>query len=348
MKKSIIALTLTSLFCANAWAKVRTVSQDVATPAQYTTVAAAITASVAGDTIYIHGSVAQYPNFTVNKINLTFIGAGYAPVKDNPLATNLNVVYLDTTGNNQTGRGAKFIGLNIYNIAVGSNWGGSTAAKNKNVVVSRCRINYIAVSGDNWTITNNVIESYISIDSHASILVANNIFDNAYVNNSSQSSVIITNNLFYKGYCLSNVTNSSFNNNILFGTNVAYYTNNQNNVMNNNLTYAIFGITGSGETLPTANNSGASNITNTDPMFTYELSTGSTTFSLDYDFTLQAGSPAIGTANDSGDIGIYGGPYPWVDATGMSNLPFVDHLNISSVVPQNGNINVDVKAKRHK
>ncbi|MCC6690335.1 MAG: hypothetical protein IT235_02270, partial [Bacteroidia bacterium] len=252
------------------------------------------------------------------------------------------------TGNNQTGRGAKFIGLNIYNIAVGSNWGGSTAAKNKNVVVSRCRINYIAVSGDNWTITNNVIENYISIDSHASILVANNIFDNAYVNNSSQSSVIITNNLFYKGYCLSNVTNSSFNNNILFGTNVAYYTNNQNNVMNNNLTYAIFGITGSGETLPTANNSGASNITNTDPMFTYELSTGSTTFSLDYDFTLQAGSPAIGTANDSGDIGIYGGPYPWVDATGMSNLPFVDHLNISSVVPQNGNINVDVKAKRHK
>lgn len=352
MKKSIFTLALATLFCANSWAKVRTVSQDAATPAQYTTIAAAITASAAGDTIYIHGSATQYPTFTVNKVNLTFIGAGYAPTKENPLTTMLNYVNLDTTGNNQTGRGTKLIGLEIYQVSVGSNWGGVQAAKNKNVVISRCNISYIDISGDNWTISNNVITGWLNIEYHGSIVISNNIFDTSYLSTTNQSTVLVANNLFFKGGTVlyNTISLATIANNIFVGTAITVAASITNNNMNNNLTFHIFGITGSGETLPTANNTGSGNITDADPMFNFETSVvllSSTALSLAWDFTLQAGSPALTASASAGEIGLYGGAYPWTDNTGMGAMPFVEHMNISGVVPAGGNINVDVKGKRH-
>jgi hypothetical protein len=351
MKKSIFTFALAALFCANTWAKVRTVSQDAATPAQYTTIAAAITASAAGDTIYIHGSTTQYPTFNINKINLTLIGAGYAPTKENPVATSLNYVNLDTTGNNQTGRGTKLIGLEIYGLEVTAAWGGAGSAKNNNVSVSRCKLNYVTISGDNWTIKNSVITSYLTINYHGSILLSNNIFIGAYIQSSNQNSVVIANNLFYKGYVFyNNITLATFTNNIMLGTTIGVSVNITLNNMNNNMTYHIFGITGSGEVLPTTNNNGSGNATDTDPMFNFETSvalTSSTAFSLSWDLTLQSGSPALTASASAGEIGIYSGAYPWVDASGMASIPYVQHMNISGVVQQNGNINVDAKAKRH-
>ncbi|MBI2270353.1 MAG: hypothetical protein HYU69_08350 [Bacteroidetes bacterium] len=352
MKKSIFTLALSALFFTYSWAKVRTVSQDAATPAQYTTVAAAITASAAGDTIYIHGSATQYPNFTVNKINLTFIGAGYKPTKENPLSTKLNYVYLDTTGNNQTGRGTKLIGFEIYGVYVGPNWGGAPAGKNNNVVISRCDISYLDVTGNNWTINNNVITGWLNIEDHSSTVISNNIFDQSYITNSDKSNVLIANNLFYRGgnVFYSNITQATIANNILVGTALTVSANVTLNNMNNNLTYSIFGITGSGEALPTTNNTGSGNIQDQDPMFNFETSvtlTATTNLTLDWDFKLQSGSPALTASASGGEIGLYAGAFPWVDNTGMGAMPYIKHMNISGVVPAGGNINIDVKAKRH-
>ena len=59
-------------------ATVRTVSNNASNPAQFTTFAAAQTASVNGDTIYILGSPFTYPAISITK-RLVIIGAGYGP-----------------------------------------------------------------------------------------------------------------------------------------------------------------------------------------------------------------------------------------------------------------------------
>jgi hypothetical protein len=360
MKKSILVIAFATLFFSTTWAKVRTVSQDVATPAQYTTVAAAMTASAAGDTIYINGSAIQYPSFTVTQINLTFIGAGYSPTKDNPLQTMINYVYLDTAGNNKTGRGTKLLGLNINWVEVGPDWSNAGAAKNQNVVISRCIINYLDVCGDNWSIYDNVINEYTNLENHANLLISNNIFNSGgYLSNSNQSTVMISNNLFwrYNGTVLSGTfTLSTFTNNIMVGTNTNLTTNTYvtlNNITYN-MTYGIFNSNG-GENLNmpggvSGNNTATDNITNEDPMFNFELTTpivAGTTFSLGYNFALQTGSPALIASSNSTQIGIYGGAYPWVDNTGMVNIPYVQHMTVGAVVPVGGNLNVNVTAKTH-
>ncbi len=353
MKKSIFTLTLTTLLFVNSWAKVRTVSQDAMTPAQYTTPAAAINASAAGDTIYIHGSLTAYPDLIINKINLTLIGPGYNPTKDNPLKATFSNVRLDTTGLNQTGRGTKLIGFVITGTLYhGANWASANVAGNNNVVVAGCTIASIYVAGNNWTIKNCIISSSVNFYDHSNVVVSNNIFNTGYLYNSDKPTVLIANNLFFKGGNIfySTITYATFTNNILVGTAVVDAANVNSNSMNNNLTYAIFGISGSGETLPTANNTGSGNITNTDPMFNFQTSVtlaSNTNLSLDWDFKLQAGSPALTASASAGEIGLYAGAYPWVDNTGMGAIPYVKSMNISGVVPVGGNINVDVKAKRH-
>ncbi len=59
-------------------AKVLTVSNNPSRPAQYPTFAAAQTAAINGDTIYIHGSPFSYPAISVTK-RLVIVGAGYKP-----------------------------------------------------------------------------------------------------------------------------------------------------------------------------------------------------------------------------------------------------------------------------
>jgi len=351
MKKLIFTLILTATIAFGAWAKVITVSNDPAIPAQKTTVAQALSAAVAGDTIYLHGTNTSYGSINVTKINLTFLGSGYNPSKENPLISTVDYFYLDSAGNNQTGRGTKIIGIRVNsNIGVQNGWSVS-AAQNRNVVISRCYLNTVDFSGDGWTLKNNVITYWTNLEYRSSIVISNNIFIGGYIQNTNQPTVLIANNLFYKGSVLNyNCSAVVFSNNILFGTNFATTSTVNSNNVNNNLTYHIFGITGSGEVLPTAGNTGMNNLQDTDPMFNLEstvtISSG-TNLSLGWDFTLQAGSPALTASATGGEIGLYGGAFPWPDNTGMAAIPYVQHMNISGVVQSGGNINVDVKAKRH-
>jgi hypothetical protein len=71
-----------------------TVNNNNPSPGQYTTIDAAMSAAANGDVILINGSPNTYFFSNVTK-SLTFIGAGYAPVKDNPLQTKVS----NTTGN---------------------------------------------------------------------------------------------------------------------------------------------------------------------------------------------------------------------------------------------------------
>jgi hypothetical protein len=90
---------------------------------------------------------------------------------------------------------------------------------------------------------------------------------------------------------------------------------------------------------------GGTNIDNVDPQFVnITLATG---FNINYNYTLQAASPAHNAGSDGTDLGYYGGPSV-VDLTRRGeviNMPVVRQMTIQNItVPQNGNINVKVRS----
>jgi hypothetical protein len=380
MKKSIFTLAFSALFCcANSYARVWTVSHDAATPAQYGNITSAIKAASKGDTIYINGSNNAYPGFTVNKPNLTFIGAGYDPLKSTPLYTyidssvapNYGNIYLDSSVTAGSGRGARFIGMYINSLQYGPNLQtlgfNAQTSKNQSVNISRCTIYNLDICGDYWTVSNCVIYDWVNLEYHNNVVISNNIFNSAYLQNSSQNTVLVANNLFWKYYYSflnGNITNMTFENNICVGTALSSITSVNTNTESYNLTYAIFGGNG-GEVLPIGSNSGSGNLTNQDPLFNFETTltnaqiinstvltinnpiTNATLLNPAYDFHLQNGSPALTASASSGQIGIYAGAYPWIDNSGMGPIPFVVQMNVSGVIQQGGNINVNVTGKTH-
>src|SRR6187402_3172566 len=97
MKK--IFLILSMGLCVNMFAIVRTVSNNPGTVAQFTTIQAAVDASISGDTIYIHGSSNSYGSFNITDKRLTYIGPGWSPL------TNLNPLTAIISGINFSGAG---------------------------------------------------------------------------------------------------------------------------------------------------------------------------------------------------------------------------------------------------
>src|SRR6187399_169745 len=80
MKKIFLVLSLA--LCVNAFATVRTVSNNPNTLAQFNTIQAAVNASSSGDTIYIQGSPTRYAGFTIQDKRLTIIGPGWSPAQN--------------------------------------------------------------------------------------------------------------------------------------------------------------------------------------------------------------------------------------------------------------------------
>jgi len=72
------------------------------------------------------------------------------------------------------------------------------------------------------------------------------------------------------------------------------------------------------------------------------------TWSNTYDFTLQAGSPAINNGNDGTDIGITGGLNPWAGINFVLktiDVPTIQILNTATIINSGVNLPIRVKAK---
>ncbi len=74
--KKIVSPGYNSYHSIHANARIWRVNNNAGVVADFTTVAAAVTAAAAGDTIYIEGSATAYGGSGLNK-KLTFIGTGY-------------------------------------------------------------------------------------------------------------------------------------------------------------------------------------------------------------------------------------------------------------------------------
>jgi len=314
------------LLATGAQATVRTVSNAIGQPAQYTTIQPAINASSPGDTVYVMGSGVQYSGITIDR-QLTLIGAGYAPPAP-AFSTNIYTISLTAAGS-----GSKVMGVEVPYIFY---------LYGNNVTVERCRIENLYLTAGT---TNNVIRhnylSYTDLAMPASALVSNNIFHTSgYLINSVTSSLIITNNLFmgYSVYAMNNISNALITNNIFWGSTPVYagvtnctFTKNMTFQTNNNV-------------IPYGSNAGTGNLINANPLFTNAWNTA---VNYTYNYQLLSSSPGKNAGTDGTDIGLYGGVAPMPGLGGVPRIPRITQFDLQySVVPQGGSLNVQVKAKK--
>ncbi|MBT8272253.1 MAG: hypothetical protein KJO77_00515, partial [Bacteroidia bacterium] len=151
------------LFCAQfiVAQTVRTVDNRPQSGAQYTTVAAAIAASIPGDIIYIHPSTSSYGNFTIDK-TLTLIGSGHDPSNFGGIRSTIGTVTLAGTGNPDVS-GTVFTGLNIGHITANS-----FGSQSDNIHIINNRITagadgyFNGTGSDGWIIEGNYFDSAAS------------------------------------------------------------------------------------------------------------------------------------------------------------------------------------------
>jgi hypothetical protein len=336
MKTSLLIVSLLCLSMGAAQAKVITCSNNAISAGHFTSIQTAVDSANVGDTVYVMGSPTSYGDLTMKK-KVTLIGAGYNVTgTQNNWASIIGNLYLDSIGFGSQVSGAKIMGFSLGQISqTGSgalNW----------ITIERNYIgSYMYVFGSNWTIRNNNI-STINIQYHAYVFIYNNFIGS--IQNSNQTTVNISNNDFNtnNGNCFYNMSNALIANNIFYYSSPLAYT--SSCVFSNNVT-----TNSSVQQLPPAGNTGSGNLNNTPPGFvdaSIPAGTVSQNAMWNYNWKITTGSPAHNGGTDATDIGVYGGSYPFPNMSGATHIPQMQLLNVQGTVPQNGNLNVNFKARK--
>jgi hypothetical protein len=322
----------------------------------FTSVAAAISASVDGDTLYLPGGPMDPTPITIDK-KLAIIGAGHYP--DSTAATNptffSSAIYIVTGADH-----GSLSGCICDRILFGT----SEANQNINTyLIERCRINYLqlaqnnnpASTSSNIAIIENVILSIIDFSGGSSVLFEKNIFrycySQSYCDLYYSATATFNNNIFDNthliwgnGYNFSRSFNSVYNNNIFISPGNGTIILSTSCIYNHNLFCAT------GETGPDLDcniyftcNGNISGQTTSDTFMNY---TGgwnyNTSFSYANDYHLKPTSPGKNAGNDGNDIGIYGTFYPYKESAVPAN-PHIGFKNISPATNASGTLPVDIK-----
>lgn len=360
-----------------ALATVRTVSNDPALPAQFTTTTEggntsfnnAQTASSPGDTIYLYGTRFSYGTITISK-RLVVIGAGYGPNNQFGQPTRVDQVSFFRDGSTDPS-GSVIAGLLIFGSV---NCTGTLATNN--ITIFRNNVGGViqpyqgSNNGSNWNIYNNIINritgtsSGRTSSSPTNILILNNIITYGITNFNSPS-VLIDHNIFLGDNNLSSLWQAVITNNIfvrssgnIFSAEVVFCTFNKNisnqNTIGPSSSYSPTNIfeatyTGTGG----GSNTGSGNLTGTNPLFVNVPN--NYTYNASYNYRLQSGSPGRNYATDGTDVGIYGGSYPFpsggapgsgFDTSPMPPIPQITSVNIqNATIPPNGTLNVQVQGR---
>jgi hypothetical protein len=328
---------------------VRTVDNRPESGAQFTSVQDAIDASstTEQDIVYIHPSPTNYGAISIDRA-ITLIGPGHDIANSEGIRATLTSITLKAnaantiiTGLNVSSISAYSFGTNTHNIHIINNRitgeirGYFTDGHSDNWIVegnyfdtAYTTANINAVSLNNLQLRNNVILGRITNSNHTNVFT-NNLFiqddpsGDAQIFTSSDgiTSQLVTNNMFI-------FTNAAITELTSTGTPIVY---------TNCLTWK----SGGGADLPMLPGSG--NIDNTNPVFN-NIPTSLQDF-YNNDYTLGVGSPAIGTATDLGDIGIFGRNFPFDIHGRPHSMPYPELMTILNTVVQPGqNLNVEFKA----
>lgn len=354
MKNLLLFLAFCCL-AATAQATVLLVNNNNPNPGQYPNVDAAIAVANSGDTIYIAGSPFTYPNFTVSKNNLTFIGPGARSPR--VLGQDADIICVTLNDNIDS---LKVMGL-VFNYFNYNCQSGFIASNVDNVTLERCWIGewlYIWSNSNNWVVRNCIFNgSGINAGNtpgRSNIIISHNLFRfrNSRIDSfgGNNTGIFISNNVFCQteNCCWSNSLQGEFQNclvvnNIFYGRPVWGIGTASNNIFSDNISFSI---NGSPTDFPGGNNQSANNIINQDPLFTNFPANGGTYFEPSlHDLTLQAGSPAHNEGTDGTDMGLYGSGNIFSE-TGEPALPIIQNITIGNPAVQSGtNLNVTVEAR---
>lgn len=357
MKKILLLILGTAVFAASATATVRTVSNDVNSPGQFTSLQAAHDASAANDTIYIHPSETSYGNLSLTK-PLVLIGGGALPNKQVQYASiieDITITYATLPAT--SGSGSKIYGLSIYTVSLNYSSAAQTSGVGS-ITLSRNKISLVYPTiNSNLLFYQNVIGS-LAGGSLFNCIFSNNICGSFQPGYSVGSNNLITNNQFDRYFW---IKGAIISNNIFYSSSALEFRT-ESSTFTKNIFIASTSVV---ETdVITGSTTGSGNLFNVDPVFT---TPATSTQIKGYTYTspaagpfanlnLQATSPGIDYGTDGTDVGIYGGGYPWVDGESADSrfryypmpnqVPHMIEMNIlNPTLPVDGTLNVDFNAK---
>lgn len=366
MKLKFLSLTALLTLTFSAMSAVYTVSNVPNSVANYTTIAAAITAASTGDTIYVQPSNTNYGSITLSK-SLVLIGAGTWPEGQ----TGARSMVTSFTLNNANASGSTIKGFDIT-----QNLPGITVnATVVNLTFEYNRLIAISLSGsniNNVVIRNNVFYTNVNGVIYGSsvctnILISNNIFRTTTttgnilaLSNSANNGNLFANNIIKHDAATVNplrgASNFTIVDNIIYGGSSTVASDAiQNCNIFHNLFYGNYTQAG----VFHASSNGANNLFGTtfDPVFT-EIGAINNMwgYAPTAPFTsleLPANSPAIGSGSNGADMGIYDGSFPWMDnPAGASKryypgarIPEIYELVSPGVAAPNSTMQVQIKAR---
>lgn len=343
MKNFSLKLLITFLAACSvlhASAIVRTVSNNPLNAGQYSTLSAAYTASSAGDTIYLQGSVTTYGDLDIKK-RITLIGAGYIDSTIN-LWSTVGTLTIDSSSS-----GTKILGL-IFTTLNNSNYYSTDS-----VYIGRCCCTYqLSFVGNYWIIENCILGTGTSISLNNSYTTFNCIIRNNFINTiggrSNNSGVIIDHNII-EGQLVS-ISYAYITNNVFYGSSFLFNTYYGSPTVTNCFFENNLSLTPSILSLPPTSNLGTGNLSVAFPVYQFNntLTTAqSYPTLLGYDWHLLPTSIGHNAATDGTDIGMYGGVSPMPNFTGATTIPQMTLMHINNTtVALDSNIHVHIKARK--
>lgn len=325
-------------------AAVLTVSNQSTTPAQFTTVQAAVDAAQNGDTILIHGSGQAYSSATFAK-QLVIVGQGHSPQAQGVVTTTCSGLSLQPGAS-----GTVISGLKINTIQADSDV--------HDVIVERCLVlNQMSfgqsntLGNTNWIIRHNIIQGPILIGNSTQIvltglLIHNNVFGGSQGGLQTSGFALTTpgitvwNNVFLMNIATnaSQIDGLIFSNNIVLGgTNLLV-----NSVCTNNISFQCEPYC----TFNYGSNSGGNNLENVEPIFNgFSATQNNLNNVATEDLRLTPASPGYNGGSDGTDIGVFGGSNPFLWGTnyfGSPKLPLVQQLNVQNgIVAEGGDLEIN-------
>jgi len=321
MKKVVSLFMVTAFSCSLALAQNLIRVNNNGYDPDYTTLAAAVAAATAGDTIYVEGSVIEYAGGNIAK-KITVIGPGYF-LSENP---STQATKID----------AKF--SSDISFITGS--AGST--------IMGCHLASVGVKASNISIRRNLIDGNILIGaavSNISILqnCGNSILAGDY--DKPMTNSVISNNFLYQISAASSSGSMVITNNILLSNISVYNSNIQNNIVaysyggiaestGNNISYNLMAIAG------TNSNHNQYSV----DMTAVFVDFNGVNHSYDGKWQLAEGSVAKGAGSGGVDCGLFGGSTPYV-LSGIPDLPHIYEADIPATANTGSSFGISIKVK---
>lgn len=338
MKK--IFSTLAIIFAGTQlFATIRTCNNNNPSPGQYSTLTAAVTASVGfGDTIYLSGSPVSYGNITLSS-PICIIGTGQNPSKQNPLISTIGNINVQAAA-----VASKLTGLEIGNISIASTSSGTlnisrstfnifnviqSAGLHVNIYSSILKGAFSFTNGaTNLNLKNCIVTHYLDLSTFdENVSIRNCVFIGSYIKFvstiSANGNAVIKNNIFYGPSPDADITVPPFVNQAIYTHNISY--------------------------LNTFPDDDGNNIV-ANPLFV-NVPIGTTAYNPAHDYHLQATSPGVlNLGDDLTQRGIYGSILPnTFSVTGMPGIPSIQTMSITPATVLSGqSIQVNFSSKTNQ